>query len=515
MSATTQEKVISYGEATELFSKLRAAGKQIVHCHGTFDLVHPGHLIHFEEAAALGDILVVTVTAEEFVNKGPGRPYFNDTLRAKSLASLYMVDYVVVIPYAAAVEAIECVKAHVYCKGKEYEDTQNDVTGNIHDDVYTVEKYGGRMAYVGSVVFSSTKLLNQGFDTHSEEVKAFCKAFGERFDSEWLREEIDGWKNMKVLVVGDAIFDKYTTVQVQGLTSKNRIISGQYVEDDVQAGGALAVYRHVRAFTDNVKVLSLVGDDPVTEIMLGDTITPEHDWLIRDQRFTTIVKQRFVEPASRTKEISKLFSINYIDDAPPVEEMLDEVANRLKATLSGFDLVIVMDFGHGMLQPRIRDILQDEAPYLFVNCQTNSYNRGYNIINRQYRNMDAFSLDMPELELAIGTKAPDPQLSLRKLIEGFESDYAFLTRGPIATLGLCNGKMSALCPAIETDVVDTIGAGDAFCSTAAFACARGLPIEVATFLGQLAGAQAVKYAGNTQCIQKAKLLKAIGALTSY
>ena len=515
MPITTQDKVLTYAEAPEVFLKLRSDGKTIVHCHGTFDLVHPGHLIHFEEAKALGDILVVTVTGEQFVNKGPGRPYFNDALRSKSLASLHMVDYVVVIPYAAAVEAIECVKPHIYCKGKEYEDASNDVTGNIHDDVATVEKFGGRMAYVGSVVFSSTKLLNKGFDTHSDEVKAFCKAFGERFDSTWLRDEIDSWKGMKVLVVGDAIFDKYTTVNVQGLTSKNRIISGQYVEDDIQAGGALAVYRHVRAFTDNVKILSLVGDDPMTDLMLGDTVAPEHDWLIRDTQFTTIVKQRFVEPASAGKEISKLFSINYIDDAPPAAEIQKELKARLKATLSEFDLVIIMDFGHGMMQPEIRDLVQDEAPFLFVNCQTNSYNRGYNIINRQYRRMNAFSLDQAELELAVGEKIPDALLSLQELKMSFDSDYGFLTRGPSSTLGLFNGKMSALCPALEVDVIDTIGAGDAFCSAAAFACARGLPVEVATFVGQLAGAQAVKFAGNTQSIQKDKLLKALSAMTSY
>ena len=177
--------------------------------------------------------------------------------------------------------------------------------------------------------------------------------------------------------------------------------------------------------------------------------------------------------------------------------------------------MIIMDFGHGMMQPEIRDLVQDEAPFLFVNCQTNSYNRGYNIINRQYRRMNAFSLDQAELELAVGEKIPDALLSLQELKMSFDSDYGFLTRGPSSTLGLFNGKMSALCPALEVDVIDTIGAGDAFCSAAAFACARGLPVEVATFVGQLAGAQAVKFAGNTQSIQKDKLLKALSAMTSY
>src|SRR5258707_7907568 len=111
----TSHKIISYEQASEVFAKLKSVGKRIVQCHGTFDLIHPGHIYHLEEAKAYGDLLVVTVTAEKFVNKGPGRPYFNDKLRARSLAALACVDYVVVVPFPAAVEAILCVRPHFYC----------------------------------------------------------------------------------------------------------------------------------------------------------------------------------------------------------------------------------------------------------------------------------------------------------------------------------------------------------------------------------------------------------------
>ena len=89
----------------------------MVHCHGTFDLVHPGHLVHFEEARALGDLLVVTLTAGNYVKKGPGRPFFEDRLRAKFLAGLSCVDLVSIVPFPAAKEAIEAVRPDIYCKG--------------------------------------------------------------------------------------------------------------------------------------------------------------------------------------------------------------------------------------------------------------------------------------------------------------------------------------------------------------------------------------------------------------
>src|SRR6266545_2606681 len=118
---TTAEKIVPFEAAAALCESLRALGKRIVQCHGTFDLLHPGYIAYFEEARTLGDVLVATLTAEQFVNKGPGRPYFNDPLRARTLAALAGIDYVVVVPFAGSKQAIEQVRPHIYCKGREQE----------------------------------------------------------------------------------------------------------------------------------------------------------------------------------------------------------------------------------------------------------------------------------------------------------------------------------------------------------------------------------------------------------
>ena len=269
-------KIIPFADAPALFAKLRADGKRLVQCHGTFDLVHPGHIVHLEDAKRLGDALVVTVTDDKHVNKGPGRPYFNDTLRARTLAALSCVDYIVLIPHTAAVEAIETVKPHVYCKGTEYADASNDVTGNIHDDVATVLKHGGEVRYLGDVVFSSTRLLNRHFEAANPEVAEFCGQLASRFSPQDLASAVAGFSGLRVLVVGDTIFDRYSYVKVQGLTSKNRIISGRYLEEETQAGGALAVYRHIKQFTTKVRLLSLLGNEDWLEPVLR-TFLPEQD----------------------------------------------------------------------------------------------------------------------------------------------------------------------------------------------------------------------------------------------
>ena len=507
-------KVIDFDKISSTVEKEKSKGHTIIHCHGTFDLIHPGHIIHFEEAKALGDKLVVTITGEKYVNKGPGRPFFNDALRVKSLTALECIDYVVVIPYPAAVEAIEAVQANIYCKGKEYEDASNDVTGNMRDDVLAVEKIGGQIRYVGSVVFSSTKLLNGNFSTHSPEVKKCCESIAQKYSPKDIRKVVDSFSELKVLVIGDTIFDEYETVQVQGLTSKNRILSGRYLYEDRQAGGALAVFRHIQSFTPNVKLISLVGKEPWVDDTLSLYFHDDQDLVIRSEDFTTIRKRRVVEPWKEGSELNKLFSVNYIDSGEPSLTTEEAVYNQIKKTIKDFDLVLVMDFGHGIMTQKIRELVQAEAPFLALNCQTNSNNFGYNVINRQYRRADSFSLDEAEIKLACGRKKPDFQQELENLKNTLGSSYAWLTRGAVETIGF-NEENHSLCPPLENDVVDPVGAGDAFCAISSLAATKGVSIDLATYLGQMAGAQAVKIIGNTDAINKGSFLKATQTMINF
>lgn len=511
----TSPKVLSFKEAPAVMERLRAQGKTVVQCHGTFDLLHPGHVIHFEEARAFGDVLVVTLTSEDFVNKGPGRPYFNDALRVKFLAGLECVDYVIVIPYPAAVEAIECVRPDVYCKGKEYEDQANDVTGNIADDVDAVKKAGGEVRYVGSVVFSSTRLLNRHFETFPPRLKEFCQVLARDFGPESFRRTVESFSDLKVLVIGDIIFDRYTTVNVQGLTSKNRILSGRFIEESTQAGGALAVFRHVRQFTPNVKILSLVGNEHWVDDLLQEYVGPDQDEILRVPGFTTIVKQRFVEPLNEGKELSMLFSVNFIDAQVRAARVAESVYERAAGLIDDVDLVLAMDFGHGLMGDKTRDLVQDRSRFLALNCQTNSNNHGFNLINRRYRRADSFSLDERELSLACGRRDPDFGEELARLKKEFGAGYAWLTRGAVETIGLKEGEAPCFCPPFETNIVDTVGAGDAFCVLASLAAAKGLEIPFATFMGQLAGAQAVRIVGNSDCVKKADYLKSGLAMLSF
>src|ERR1051325_10575286 len=86
----------------ERLSRYNWQGTRVVQCHGVFDLLHPGHVRHLEAARKLGDRLVVTITADRYVNKGPGRPAFPEQVRAEQIGALSCVDYVAISDYPSA-----------------------------------------------------------------------------------------------------------------------------------------------------------------------------------------------------------------------------------------------------------------------------------------------------------------------------------------------------------------------------------------------------------------------------
>jgi sugar/nucleoside kinase (ribokinase family) len=119
------------------------------------------------------------------------------------------------------------------------------------------------------------------------------------------------------------------------------------------------------------------------------------------------------------------------------------------------------------------------------------------------------------MNLAVGRRDIDFGKELTALAGQLNSRYAWLTRGATQTLGRNCQKELCACAPFERTVVDTLGAGDAFCAAASLAAVSGLPLNLATFMGQLAGAQAVKIVGNSEPIRKAKFLKAGQAMLAF
>ena len=279
------------------------------------------------------------------------------------------------------------------------------------------------------------------------------------------------------------------------------------MKEETQCGGALAVYRHLLQFAPRTQLLGALGAESWVSQLMARTIKRGGNLSVRNPDYVSIVKQRFVDPRMEGKELSKLFSVNYLREDGITPAMEKEVLRRLRKVVPKTDVVLIMDFGHGLLTPAIRDYLQKNARFLIVNCQTNSNNFAFNLINRRYRRADAFALDSAEMHLAVGAKRIVFEKELKKLARSLRAKYAWLTQGSVETLGWNSQEGFVRCEPLAKTVVDTVGAGDAFISMATLGVARRLPLDLTTLLGQLAGAEAVNIVGNERPISKTSLLK--------
>ena len=161
---------------------------KIALCHGVFDLVHPGHVIHLQQAKQMADVLVVSITAAEFVRKGPERPYFDDDMRLKVLEALECVDYVMLSEGYTVDDIVESVEPDLYIKGEEYEKENEDITGKIAVERELVERHGGKLAFTTGQVFSSTKLINTALSGLPDDVIRFMEEFVTKYSMKDIKQ---------------------------------------------------------------------------------------------------------------------------------------------------------------------------------------------------------------------------------------------------------------------------------------------------------------------------------------
>ena len=153
--------------------KLKKNGKKIVLCHGVFDLIHIGHIKHFTSAKKFGDLLVVSITSDKYVNKGPGRPIFNEKLRMEFLKNISLIDYVYINDNASAVNVINLLKPNIYCKGSDYKKHRDDVTREIKNEIKALKNIGGFIKYTNDITSSSSKLINNHYSDFSISQKKY------------------------------------------------------------------------------------------------------------------------------------------------------------------------------------------------------------------------------------------------------------------------------------------------------------------------------------------------------
>jgi cytidyltransferase-like protein len=501
------KKVVPMPELVELVAEYRRQGKRVVHCHGVFDLLHIGHIRYFRQAAAMGDVLVVTVSPDQHVDKGPHRPAFNQALRAEAVASQDAVRHAAVNLWPTAEETLRALRPDVYVKGSDFKSVESDPTGKLQREAEVCKELGIELRLTQDIVFSSTNLINRFLSSFDDDVQEFLDVFRSRYsiaDIEWILEQMS---KLTVTVVGDAILDDYQFCSPLGASSKEPVLVFTHEGGDLFAGGSLAVANHLANFVGRVHLFTVLGEKDSHEefirASLRENVVPHFAY---QANAPTIRKRRYIEGYS----MAKLLEIYHMDSSGLEETRDAAFREAVAAQAASTDLTVAADFGHGAISPACRSVLS-AGPFLAVNTQANAGNRGFHTISC-YERCDFISLAEPELRLDARDNASGVSILAERVQKRTGASLLAVTRGKKGSYVLTADGVDVLVPAFVDKIVDRIGSGDAFFSIASLAAKLGVQPDVLAFLGNVAGCIAVGIVGNKKAIDRATVLKHVTSL---
>lgn len=501
-------KLLSVPELAEIVAALKRSGQHVVHCHGVFDLLHLGHIRHLNAARAEGDVLIVTLTADRFVSKGPGRPAFNERLRAEALAAIECVDYVTINEAPTAVELIKTLRPDVYAKGADYIRAEDDPTGMIREEERTILSVGGRVHFTDEITFSASHFLNNYFEIFPPETEAWLKEFRSRRSLDEVLGYLERASELTALVIGEPIIDEYVFCHGLGKATKDPILAVRYHSLECYAGGALAVANHLGGIVSEVGLIGQIGEVERREDFIRQhlllNVSPH--FLTRGNA-STIHKRRFVDHHTG----ARMLELYLMEDGDPSPSDVDALTKKVTELAGEYDLVAVADYGHGMMARPVIDAVLDKARFLAVNTQANAGNRGFNTISK-YRRADYVCLAGHEVMLETRMRH-GPFLELvRAVADCIDCQRFTITQGKNGSVHFDRDAPLIEVPAFATHITDRVGAGDSVLAVTAALVAQETPWDIVGFVGNIAGAQVVAELGNRVSISRPFLVKAVTAL---
>jgi rfaE bifunctional protein kinase chain/domain/rfaE bifunctional protein nucleotidyltransferase chain/domain len=509
---STPRKVLSLEQLLKVRRDAADTGRTIVHCHGCFDIVHPGHIAHLQFAKSLGDLLVVTISSDANVNKGISRPLIPDDLRAASVAALECVDFCYINPHPTAIELLEALRPDVYVKGKEYE--------KHHDPRFaaereTVVKYGGRVTFTsGEVVYSSTALIGTlNDDTRFNDEK--LARFRDRYDisAEHVVNLVQRFRGKKVLVVGDYILDRYHFCDATGVASEGPMMTLRSLQDKDYDGGAGVIALHLAGLgAAPTLVTGLAEDDASRQVEMrlkaaGVDVQPIH------YRRQNIAKHRYLV------DHNKLFKVDEGSIVPLDSSTEPLAASRILECADGAAAVIFADFGYGFLTTglldRILPFLRQAVPVITADVS------GKQSSLLRFKDVDLLCPTEREMRETLQDFSAGLGAVVWNLLEQTGAKQAMITLGKqgLVTFDHPAGAAktdrlrSEYVPALSTHAIDPLGCGDALLATASLTLAAGGSLQAAALLGSVAASIEASHVGNHP-IDADQLLARATVLTS-
>jgi rfaE bifunctional protein kinase chain/domain len=468
----------------------RPRQRSVIMCHGTFDLVHPGHVRHLIYAKSKADILIASLTCDAHISKAEYRPFVPQQLRAMNLAALEVVDYVIIDENPTPLENIRQLEPDFFAKGYEYQD------GGIHprtqDEIAALALYGGEVIFTpGDVVYSSSRIIEHGPPRLSSE-KLLMLMESESVTFEDLHAALRSFDGIRVHVLGDTIIDSHTYCSLIGGPVKTPTFSLKFENQVDFSGGAAVVSKHLQKAGAEVKFSTILGDDALKDFVLRDLEQSGVDCeAIVDRTRPTVQKNVFVASGYRMLKVDKL-------DNRPIS---DKVVAQLKESLasSKVDAFVFSDFRHGIFNRQTTPaFISSLPPNALKVADSQVASRWGNIL--EFQGFDLVTPNEREARFALGDQDSIIRplaLELYKRVECKTLILKLGDRGIITYRAPSHDVRSffIIDSFVET-VVDAVGAGDALLSYATLALVTTRSPVIASILGSMAAAVACEHEGN-------------------
>ncbi len=501
-----KNKIFQTSEIVKKIKNLRNKKKIIGLCHGTFDLIHVGHIKHFKSSKKNCDFLIVSITKDEFIKKGPKRPFFNEKLRMETLAELSSIDAVILAQGPTAENIIKIVKPNIYFKGPDYKKHKNDLSKKIKTEIKLVNKYKGKIFYTSDEKFSSSNIINENFNVLSEDQKKLIKYIKDNFSLFDIKTVIESFKNIKPLIIGETILDQYYFCEALGKSGKDPFLAFREIYNEKYLGGTGLIARNLSSFCKKIYFLSSIGEKK-EHINYIKKKLPKNINLsfLQKKNSPTIIKKRFLDINTK----SKLFGVYDLNDELISETDEKKFIKFFYNDTKNSDLTIIADYGHGIMTKKIINNIKSKTKFLAANVQINAANKSYHSFNN-YKNTDCIIINETELRSEMRNREDKINTLIKKLSKKLSLKYLAVTRGAKGII-LYESKTNKFytSPAFELNAIDKIGAGDTVLSILSICIFKKIDLNLALFISSLAAALSVRVIGNKSAITKENLLKYI------
>ena len=498
-----KKKLITFNKFEHIKNKNNL--KKIVLCHGVFDVLHFGHIRHLEAAKNYGDTLIVSLTSDKFVNKGPGRPYFKLQNRLETISALECVDYIIVSDFPDALNVIKLVKPNYYCKGIEYKSSKKDITKKILKEKKAVESFKGKIIYTNEETYSSSKLIKNNLNFNTPQNK-FLRTKLKNIDFKHIETAINKFKDLNILLIGEAIIDEYVFCDPVGKSGKESLLVFKELKTEKYIGGSLAIANTLSNFCNSVTVICSIGEKKEHISFIKDNINKNINLkFVYKKNSPTIVKKRFIDQIDNRK-ILGVYSLIGDNLNKKDQSLLNQ--SILKYSKKN-DLVITVDYGHGLISNSTSKIISKLNKFKTINAQLNSFNIGDHSL-RKYQTINCIVINESELRHELRNQSDSVKDLMKDLFKIIKFKFLIVTQGRNgATLYDSEAKKYFDIPAFGTLIKDKIGAGDSMLSLLSMSLFQKNDIYLSLLLGSIASAFSISTLANKDIISQQNILKTL------